>query len=61
MADAGATPPRYYEYIVIGCGGVGSGTLYWLSKRAQSSEYTLRVHYIQNFTNISHNDVSVMY
>ena len=41
MAESGATPwpPRYYEYIVVGCGGVGSGTLYWLSKRAQSSKY----------------------
>ena len=25
---------HYYEYIVVGCGGIGSGTLYWLSKRA---------------------------
>ncbi|XP_076111610.1 monomeric sarcosine oxidase-like [Mytilus galloprovincialis] len=25
---------RYFEYIVVGCGGVGSGTLYWLSKKA---------------------------
>eukprot|EP00058_Branchiostoma_floridae_P008581 XP_002594069.1 hypothetical protein BRAFLDRAFT_68491 [Branchiostoma floridae] len=24
----------YYEYIVIGCGGVGSAAVYWLSKRA---------------------------
>ncbi|MEM7117870.1 MAG: N-methyl-L-tryptophan oxidase [Chloroflexota bacterium] len=23
-----------YDYIVIGCGGVGSGALYWLAKRA---------------------------
>ena len=25
---------RYFEYIVVGCGGIGSGTVYWLSKRA---------------------------
>ncbi|XP_076441654.1 monomeric sarcosine oxidase-like [Babylonia areolata] len=25
---------RHFEYIVVGCGGVGSGTVYWLSKRA---------------------------
>ena len=25
---------QFFEYIVIGCGGVGSGTVYWLSKRA---------------------------
>ena len=25
---------RYYEYIVVGCGGVGSAAMYWLSKRA---------------------------
>jgi len=25
---------RHFDYIVIGCGGVGSGALYWLSKRA---------------------------
>lgn len=25
---------RYYEYIVVGCGGIGSGAVYWLSKRA---------------------------
>ncbi|KAI8491171.1 hypothetical protein Bbelb_312120 [Branchiostoma belcheri] len=24
----------YYEYIVVGCGGVGSGAVYWLAKRA---------------------------
>ncbi|XP_067651411.1 monomeric sarcosine oxidase-like [Haliotis asinina] len=27
---------QYYEYIVIGCGGIGSGALYWLSKRSSS-------------------------
>ncbi|GFO04772.1 monomeric sarcosine oxidase [Plakobranchus ocellatus] len=25
---------RHFDYIVIGCGGVGSGALYWLSRRA---------------------------
>jgi sarcosine oxidase len=25
---------RDYEYIVLGCGGIGSGTLYWLARRA---------------------------
>ncbi|KAK3086210.1 hypothetical protein FSP39_015259 [Pinctada imbricata] len=25
---------RFYDYIVVGCGGVGSAALYWLSKRA---------------------------
>lgn len=28
---------QYFEYIVIGCGGVGSGALYWLSKRVGTS------------------------
>ena len=28
-----------YDYIVVGCGGVGSGALYWLSRRAGSREY----------------------
>ena len=27
-------PASYYKYIVVGCGGIGSGTVYWLSKRA---------------------------
>lgn len=31
---------RYYEYIVLGCGGIGSGALYWLSKRVGSSKFT---------------------
>ncbi|XP_077992517.1 monomeric sarcosine oxidase-like [Glandiceps talaboti] len=30
MAGSGA---QYYEYIVVGCGGIGSATVYWLSKR----------------------------
>lgn len=25
---------REYEYIVLGCGGIGSGALYWLARRA---------------------------
>ncbi|XP_077982862.1 monomeric sarcosine oxidase-like [Glandiceps talaboti] len=24
--------PQYFEYIVVGCGGIGSATTYWLSK-----------------------------
>ena len=24
----------YYEYIVVGCGGVGSAAVYWLSTKA---------------------------
>ncbi|XP_046563101.1 monomeric sarcosine oxidase-like [Haliotis rubra] len=31
-----ATKRQYFEYIVIGCGGIGSGALYWLSKRSSS-------------------------
>ncbi|XP_070575600.1 monomeric sarcosine oxidase-like [Ptychodera flava] len=34
---AGSGEPRYFEYIVVGCGGIGSGTVYWLSKRAGKS------------------------
>ena len=25
---------RDYEYIVVGCGGIGSATAYWLARRA---------------------------
>ena len=25
---------KYYEYIVVGIGGIGSGTLFWLAKKA---------------------------
>lgn len=25
---------RSYEYIVLGCGGIGSGAAYWLARRA---------------------------
>ncbi|XP_070575603.1 monomeric sarcosine oxidase-like [Ptychodera flava] len=31
---ASPSKPQYFEYIVVGCGGIGSGTVYWLSKRA---------------------------
>ncbi|XP_048254853.1 monomeric sarcosine oxidase-like isoform X2 [Haliotis rufescens] len=31
-----ASKRQYFEYIVIGCGGIGSGALYWLSKRSSS-------------------------
>ena len=24
----------FFDYIVVGCGGIGSATVYWLSKRA---------------------------
>ncbi|XP_071785430.1 monomeric sarcosine oxidase-like [Asterias amurensis] len=27
---------NWFEYIVVGCGGIGSGAVYWLSKRAGS-------------------------
>ena len=30
----------YFEYIVIGCGGVGSGALYWLAKKARKSKFS---------------------
>ncbi|XP_077864359.1 peroxisomal sarcosine oxidase-like [Saccoglossus kowalevskii] len=33
MAQHSQDPVRYFEYIVVGCGGIGSGTVYWLSKR----------------------------
>lgn len=29
---------EHYDYIVLGCGVVGSATLYWLSKRAGKSK-----------------------
>ncbi|XP_077991509.1 monomeric sarcosine oxidase-like [Glandiceps talaboti] len=28
-----ASDPQFYEYIVVGCGGIGSATIYWLSRR----------------------------
>ncbi|XP_022096174.1 uncharacterized protein LOC110982213 [Acanthaster planci] len=28
---------NWYEYIVVGCGGIGSGAVYWLAKRAGPS------------------------
>ncbi|XP_077861768.1 monomeric sarcosine oxidase-like [Saccoglossus kowalevskii] len=27
--------PQYFEYIVVGCGGIGSAAVYWLSKSAR--------------------------
>ncbi|XP_069112883.1 monomeric sarcosine oxidase-like isoform X2 [Argopecten irradians] len=30
------TDRRFYPYIVVGCGGVGSAAVYWLSRRAGS-------------------------
>ncbi|KAK3602044.1 hypothetical protein CHS0354_021138 [Potamilus streckersoni] len=27
---------KFFDYIVVGCGGIGSAALYWLSKRAQN-------------------------
>jgi hypothetical protein len=35
---------RYYEYIVLGCGGIGSGALYWLSKRVGSSKFDSQLY-----------------
>ena len=29
---------RFFDYIVIGCGGIGSAAVYWLSKRAHSGK-----------------------
>ncbi|XP_071114469.1 monomeric sarcosine oxidase-like [Haliotis cracherodii] len=34
MSGTGKRP--YFDYIVIGCGGIGSGAVYWLSKRSRS-------------------------
>jgi sarcosine oxidase len=31
----------HYEYIILGCGGIGSGTTYWLAKRAGSEVLAL--------------------
>ncbi|XP_059148127.1 monomeric sarcosine oxidase-like [Physella acuta] len=28
---------RHFDYVVVGCGGIGSGALYWLSRRAPGS------------------------
>ena len=39
-----------YDYIVIGCGGIGSGALYWLAKRAGK-----RVLGLEQFTLGHHN------
>ena len=37
--DTMETP--FYEYIVVGLGGVGSGALYWLAKKAGNSEWQI--------------------
>ena len=29
---------RFFDYIVIGCGGIGSAAVCWLSKRAHSGK-----------------------
>jgi len=28
-----STPKRSFDTIVLGCGGIGAGALYWLSRR----------------------------
>lgn len=45
-----------YDYIVIGCGGIGSGAVYWLSKRAGK-----RVLGLEQFTLGHHNGGSQDY
>ena len=35
----------FLDYIVVGCGGIGSATVYWLSKRAGTG----KIHIINNF------------
>ena len=36
---------QWYDYIVVGLGGIGSAALYWLSKRSGKSEYIqLSIH-----------------
>ena len=51
---------KYYEYIVIGCGGVGSGALFWLAKKvgkgkvvggSQSYLIKLKPGFLLNFWN----------
>ncbi|XP_059156278.1 monomeric sarcosine oxidase-like [Physella acuta] len=37
---------RHFDYIVIGCGGIGSGALYWLSKRSGSNVLGLEKFHI---------------
>lgn len=32
------TGRRMFDYIVVGCGGIGSAALYWLSKRAKGGK-----------------------
>lgn len=32
---------RHFQYIVVGCGGIGSGAIYWLSKKAAGGKIYL--------------------
>ena len=34
---------KYYEYIVIGCGGVGSGALFWLAKKVGKGKFIIYI------------------
>ena len=34
MAEPASTGDKWYEYVVIGCGGIGSAAVYWLARRA---------------------------
>ena len=39
---------RFFDYIVVGCGGIGSAAVYWLSKRAHSGKVHLRYPRVYN-------------
>lgn len=41
LTFTGTMEGKLYDYVVIGCGGIGSAALYWLSKRAGSGENML--------------------
>ena len=41
MADVTDPERRFYQYIVVGIGGVGSATVYWLSKKIGSGKNIL--------------------
>ena len=30
----------HYNFVVVGCGGIGSGTLYWLTRKANRTKRT---------------------
>lgn len=32
----------HYDYIVVGCGGIGSSAVYWLSKRVGNGKLTTK-------------------